>query len=51
VPLSIYVHIKTIIAKQAVNIAWNANMAFNLNADGHQIIVDADEKVGGTEEI
>ncbi len=34
--------------KQAVNITWNANMAFTVNVDGHQIIVDADEKVGGT---
>jgi hypothetical protein len=37
--------------KQAVNITWNASMAFTVNADGHQIIVDAGEKVGGTEEI
>jgi len=34
--------------KLDVNITWNANMAFTVNVDGHQIMVDADEKVGGT---
>jgi len=34
--------------KQVVNVTWNANMAFSVNVDGHQIIIDADEKVGGT---
>ncbi len=37
--------------KQAVNIVRDANMAFRVNDDGHQIIIDTDEKVGGPEEI
>ena len=34
-------------SKQSVKVQWTSDMAFKANANGHEIILDADEHVGG----
>ncbi len=33
--------------KQSISLDWNEAMTFETNVNGHKIIIDADEKVGG----
>ncbi|MEI7980226.1 MAG: OsmC family protein, partial [Bacteroidota bacterium] len=35
-------------ATQSVNVEWNSGMAFKAEVNGFSIMLDADEKVGGT---
>jgi putative redox protein len=34
-------------SKQSANVKWTSGMAFKANANGHEIMLDADEHVGG----
>ncbi len=34
-------------AKERINVEWIENMAFKADVNGHEIIIDATEKVGG----
>ncbi len=33
--------------KKSINITWKQEMAFEADIDGHKLVIDADEKVGG----
>jgi len=34
--------------KHTINLSWKDGLAFETNVDGHRMVIDADEEVGGT---